>query len=98
MNQEHLLNVILGPHTSEKAMMLGESNNQITFKVLNTATKREIKAAVEKLFNVKVDNVTTVNVNGKQKRFGQTMGRRSNWKKAYVKLAEGHDINFAGAE
>ena len=89
--QERLMTVIRGPHVSEKTHIAAE-NNQIVFKVRTDATKNEIKKAVELLFEVDVENVTVVNVRGKSKRFGQTRGRRADWKKAYVKLAEGSSL------
>lgn len=98
MRQERLLKVLLGPHVSEKATRIADSDHQIVFKVLPTATKPEIKDAVESLFNVKVKQVQVANVKGKAKRHGQRLGRRQDWKKAYVCLQEGHDINFSGAE
>ncbi len=90
-HQERLLTVIRGPHLSEKSHLAAESN-QVVLKVRTDATKKEIRQAVELLFEVKVDGVTVVNVKGKEKRFGQTRGRRINWKKAYVRLAEGSNI------
>lgn len=98
MKEERLLQIILGPHVSEKTAGLGETANQVTFKVAKDATKPEIAAAVEKLFDVVVENVNVIKVKGKSKRFGRTMGKRSDWKKAYVQLAAGHDIDFIGAE
>lgn len=98
MNENRLYQVLLGPHVSEKASVCADANNQIVFKVLPSATKLEIKKAVEKLFEVKVTDVKTVNVKGKLKRYQSSIGRRSNWKKAYVTLAEGNDIDFLGAE
>lgn len=95
MNQEQLLKVLLGPVVSEKSNRVAEKNRQYVFKVMTTATKPQIKKAVEKLFNVVVDDVTVTNIKGKQKRFGQRLGRRKDWKKAYVRLGEGHDINFS---
>ncbi len=89
--QERLLTVIRGPHLSEKSHLAAESN-QVVLKVRTDATKKEIRQAVELLFEVEVDGVTVVNVKGKEKRFGQTRGRRINWKKAYVRLAEGSNI------
>jgi large subunit ribosomal protein L23 len=89
--QERLLTVIRGPHLSEKSHLAAESN-QVVLKVRTDATKKEIRQAVELLFEVEVDGVTVVNVKGKEKRFGQTRGRRVNWKKAYVRLAEGSNI------
>lgn len=90
-HQERLMTVIRGPHVSEKSHRVSEMN-QVVLKVRTDATKREIRQAVELLFEVEVDNVTVVNVNGKNKRFGQTRGRRVDWKKAYVSLAEGSQI------
>ena len=90
-HQERLMTVIRGPHMSEKSHMAAE-NNQIVLKVRTDATKSEIRQAVELLFEVQVENVTVVNVKGKNKRFGATRGRRNDWKKAYVRLAEGSDI------
>jgi large subunit ribosomal protein L23 len=98
MNQERLMKVLLGPHISEKGTMLADKHNQIVFKVIPDATKLEVKKAVENLFNVEVDNVQVVNVRGKMKRLGQNWGKRKNWKKAYVCLKEGQDIDFIGAE
>ena len=97
-HQERLMTVIRGPHLSEKAHMAAEKN-QVVLKVRTDATKTEIKQAVEFMFEVKVDNVQVVNVKGKTKRFGQTKGRRSDWKKAYVRLAEGSSLEgFLGAD
>jgi large subunit ribosomal protein L23 len=96
MSKERLMKILLSPVVSEKSAMLADRSNQFGFKVVRDATKPEIAQAVELLFNVKVQDVRTVNVNGKQKRFGGVMGRRNNWKKAYVRLQEGHDIDFAG--
>ena len=96
-HQERLMTVIRGPHLSEKSHIAAE-NNQVVFKVRHDATKSEIRQAVELLFEVDVDNVTVVNVKGKAKRFGRSLGKRSDFKKAYVRLKPGHDINFAGAE
>ncbi len=90
-HQERLMTVIRGPHLSEKSHLAAE-NNQVVLKVRTDATKKEIRQAVELLFEVEVDGVSVVNVKGKVKRFGQTRGRRNNWKKAYVRLAEGSSI------
>jgi len=98
MNQERLLQILLAPHVSEKASRIAESANQVVFKVRDDATKPEIKGAVESLFNVKVKGVTVLNVKGKMKRFGGRFGRRSGWKKAYVSLEAGHEIDFLAAE
>jgi large subunit ribosomal protein L23 len=98
INEERLLKVVLAPHVSEKATLAAESNNTVVFKVLKDANKEEIKAAVEKLFEVEVNSVRTVNVKGKTKRHGQSFGKRKDWKKAYVVLKEGQEIDFAGSE
>jgi large subunit ribosomal protein L23 len=91
---ERLHKIILAPVVSEKSTRAAEKSNQAVFKVLRDARKPEIKAAVERLFNVKVEEVRTLNVKGKSKRFGAFSGVRSDWKKAYVKLAEGQEIDF----
>ena len=91
LHQERLMTVIRGPHLSEKAHIAAE-NNQVVLKVRTDATKKEVQQAVELLFEVKVENVQVVNVKGKAKRFQQTRGRRPDWKKAYVKLADGTSI------
>ncbi|MBT8089080.1 MAG: 50S ribosomal protein L23 [Gammaproteobacteria bacterium] len=97
-HQERLMTVIRGPHLSEKSHVAAEKN-QVVLKVRTDATKKEIQQAVELLFEVKVDGVQVVNVKGKTKRFQQSKGRRSNWKKAYVKLAEGSSVEeFFGAD
>lgn len=98
MNSERLTKIILGPVVAEKATRVAENHNQVVLKVLPDANKLEIKKAVELLFETQVESVTTTNVKGKTKRTGRIMGKRSDWKKAYVKLAEGSDINFVGAE
>ena len=96
MNAERIHQIILAPMISEKASRVAEKSNQAVFKVAGDADKVEIRTAVETLFNVKVTAVRTLNVKGKNKRFGQRMGRRSDWKKAYVTLAEGSEIDFLG--
>lgn len=98
MNQERVFKVLLGPHQTEKAAILGEKYNQIVFKVAQDATKPEIKAAVEQLLNVKVEGVRVLNVKGKTKRTMRGIGRRKGFRKAYISLAEGQEIDFAGAE
>ncbi|MCU7905608.1 MAG: 50S ribosomal protein L23 [Candidatus Thiodiazotropha sp. (ex Epidulcina cf. delphinae)] len=95
MNNERLMKVLLSPVVSEKSSLAADSNRQYTFRVTTDATKREIARAVEKLFEVEVERVQVVNVKGKQKRFGNVSGRRSDWKKAYVRLKPGSDIDFA---
>lgn len=96
MNPERMYTIILGPHVSEKSTLLGENNNQYTFKVALDATKPEIKQAVESLFNVVVDDLQVLKVKGKTKRTARgKMRKRSDWKKAYVRLEAGHEIDFA---
>ena len=98
MKAEKLLMILRQPHTSEKSTVLAEKHKQFTFKVLKTATKSEIKEAVELLFNVKVKNVSVLNVKGKTKRFKNFTGKRSDWKKAYVALENNYDIDFTVTE
>lgn len=98
MNQERLLKVLLGAHVTEKSTLAADAARQFVFKVATNATKPEVKRAVEQLFEVEVEGVQMVNVKGKSKRFGRLLGKRSDFKKAYVRLKPGHDINFAGAE
>ena len=97
MNQERLLQVILAPVVSEKSTMVAEKNQQVVLRVATDATKPEIKAAVELLFNVKVAGVSTVNVKGKSKRFGRFVGKRKDWKKAYVSLVQGQEIDLTAS-
>lgn len=94
-NQERLMQVLVAPQISEKATMLAERGNQVVFIVTPDATKPEIKAAVELLFKVRVGSVQVMNLKGKAKRFGRTMGRRSDVRKAIVSLEAGQEINFA---
>ncbi len=98
MSQERLYKVLLGPVISEKASMAGDASNQVVFKVTRDAAKAEIKAAIELLFDVKVEQVRTLLTKGKTKRTKNGLGRRSDVKKAYVRLAEGQEIDFAVAE
>ncbi|MEO7464361.1 MAG: 50S ribosomal protein L23 [Nitrosospira sp.] len=95
---ERLMQVILAPQVSEKATYIAEKHNQIIFRVVQDATKAEIKAAVELMWkaqNIEVKNVQVTNIKGKEKRFGRFMGRRSNWKKAYVSIKNDQEINFS---
>lgn len=96
MNQEKLMNLLLAPRITEKTTMIGEKYRQYVFKVLKNATKSQIRQAVELMFKVEVESVQISNVKGKRKAFKQTVGTRSDWKKAYVKLKPGFDINFMG--
>lgn len=94
MNQERLMQVLLAPQISEKATYIADKFEQVVFRVASDATKPEIKAAVELLFKVEVDSVQVLNVKGKVKRFKGAVGRRKGWKKAYVSLKAGQEINF----
>ena len=98
MKEERLLQVILAPVISEKATMLADKREQVIFRVATTATKPEIKAAVELLFKVQVKAVSVLNVKGKTKRFGRFNGSRVGWKKAFVCLQPGQELNFAAGE
>ncbi|MCX7161294.1 MAG: 50S ribosomal protein L23 [Proteobacteria bacterium] len=95
---EHLMNVVLAPIVSEKSTLVADKHEQVVFRVHDAASKPEIKAAVELLFKVKVESVQVLNVKGKEKRFGRHMGKRRSWKKAYVCLAPGQEINFGALE
>jgi large subunit ribosomal protein L23 len=97
-DSNRLMKVVLAPVVSEKSTMLADRNRQYVFRVTNDATKPEIKAAVELLFKTKVEAVTVSNVKGKEKRFGRFSGRRRSWKKAFVCLAPGQEINFGATE
>lgn len=97
-SQERLMNVLFAPQISEKATYVADKHEQVIFRVASDATKPEIKAAVEMLFKVNVASVQVAIVKGKQKRFGRFMGRRKDWKKAFVCLAPGQEINFASGE
>ncbi len=97
-SQERLMNVLQAPQISEKATYVAEKHEQVIFRVDSSATKPEIKAAVELMFKVGVESVQVAVVKGKQKRFGKFMGRRKDWKKAYVCLAPGQKINFSESE
>lgn len=98
MNEERLYQVILAPVISEKATHIADRHNQVVFRVAPDATKPEVKAAVEMLFKVEVGEVKMANVKGKVKRFGRFFGRRANWKKAYVCLKPGQELNFVAGE
>ena len=97
-NAEQLMNVVLAPVVSEKSTFVADKNRQYVFRVADRATKPQIKAAIELMFKTKVDGVTVLNVRGKERRFGRMVGRRRNWKKVYVRLAAGQEINFAATE
>ncbi|CAN1571193.1 RplW Ribosomal protein L23 [Burkholderiaceae bacterium] len=95
MNDHRLMQIILAPIVTEKATFVAEKNNQVAFRVIADATKPEIKAAVELLFKVQVEDVQVLNRKGKAKRFGRFVGRRRNERKAYVSLKDGQEINLA---
>jgi len=97
VNNYQLAAVLQAPVISEKSTIAAEKDKRFVFKVLKSATKKQVKSAVEVMFNVEVDSVHVLNVKGKQKRFGRSLGQRSDWKKAYVKLKPGHDIDFSAA-
>jgi large subunit ribosomal protein L23 len=97
MSELSLMQVLQSPVVSEKSSIAADKSNRFVFKVLKTATKPQIKKAVELMFDVKVESVQVLNVKGKSKRFGRSMGKRSDWKKAYVKLKAGFDIDFSAA-
>lgn len=96
--QQRLMQVLLGPAVSEKSTMIGDKHNQYAFRVAPEANKTDVKAAVQLMFKVEVAAVQMLNVKGKQKRTGRFIGRRSGWKKAYVRLKGGQEINFAEGE
>ena len=98
MNRERLYQVLVSPIISEKSTRVADQGNQVAFEVLPDASKTEIKQAVELAFDVDVERVQVANIRGKGKRFGRTPGARSNWKKAYVRLKAGQDIDFTGGE
>ncbi|MGD8322748.1 MAG: 50S ribosomal protein L23 [Gammaproteobacteria bacterium] len=97
-HQERLMQVLLGPHVSEKSTAVAEASNQVVFKVRVDATRQQVRQAVEALFDVKVERVSIARVAGKAKRFGTMIGRRNAWKKAYVRLAPGSDLDFVGGD
>lgn len=97
MNKERLMNVLVQPHVSEKAANVADKGNQYVFRVLEDATKGEVKAAVELMFEVKVEGVNLLNRSGKTRRFKNVAGRRNGYKKAYVRLESGQSIDFTGA-
>ena len=98
MNRERIFQVLFGPHVSEKAAIVADSSNQYVFKVAADATKTEIRQSVEQLFKVKVDDVTTLKVKGKVKRNRYGFSKKPTWKKAYVRLERGQEIDFASTE
>jgi large subunit ribosomal protein L23 len=98
VNELRLMRLILGPRITEKSTRIGDAHRQVVFRVVQEATKPEIKKAVERMFKVEVDRVRVLNMKGKRKGFARREGRRSDWKKAYVTLKSGHDIDFMARE
>lgn len=98
VSEEKLFYVVVAPHVSEKSTRVADKHRQIVLEVRRDATKPVIKQAVEKMFNVQVESVSVVNVKGKSKRTGRMAGRRQDWKKAYVRLKAGQDIDFLGQQ
>ncbi len=96
MNQERIYQVLLGPHVSEKSTIIADDGNQVVFRLARDANKAEVKAAVEQLFEVKVRGVRVTTMKGKRKGLGRIRGRRSDWKKAYVSLEAGQELDFLG--
>tara|TARA_B100000029_G_C17562700_1_gene953967 strand:+ start:531 stop:842 length:312 start_codon:yes stop_codon:yes gene_type:complete len=98
IRHDQLTSILIAPHVSEKSTLLSQNSGQIAFRVRPDSNKRQIKKAVEKMFNVKVSSVKTISVKGKKKRMGMTQGRTKNWKKAYIKLEEGQNLDFMNTE
>jgi large subunit ribosomal protein L23 len=98
MSKNRLYQVLLSPRVTEKTTRIGEDSNQYVFQVIKDANKSEVKGAVEMLFDVNVESVRIVNVKGKTKSFRMRPGKRSDWKKAYVRVQEGQVIDFLGSE
>ena len=96
MNDERLMSILIAPHVSEKSTRIADASNQVAFRVRTDARKPEIRRAVEKMFNVEVESVSVLNVKGKRKGFARNRGRRPDWRKAYVRLKSGYDIDFMG--
>lgn len=97
MNDERLMSILIAPHVSEKGTRIADGSNQFTFRVRKDARKPEVRRAVEKMFNVEVESVSVLNVKGKSKGIrGRNQGRRADWRKAYVRLKRGHDIDLLG--
>ncbi|HIF19225.1 MAG TPA: 50S ribosomal protein L23 [Gammaproteobacteria bacterium] len=98
MRHDQIRTILIEPHVSEKTTLLNQENGQIAFKVRSDSNKKQIKRAVEEMFNVKVSSVKTVSVKGKKKRMGMRSGKTNDWKKAYIKLAEGQKLDFMNTE
>ena len=98
IRHDQIRTILIEPHVSEKTTLLNQNSGQIAFKVRSDSNKKQIKRAVEEMFNVKVSSVKTVSVKGKKKRMGMRSGRTNDWKKAYIKLAEGQNLDFMNTE
>ena len=98
IRHDQIRTILIEPHVSEKTTLLNQENGQIAFKVRSDSNKKQIKRAVEEMFKVKVSSVKTVSVKGKKKRMGMRSGKTNNWKKAYIKLAEGQNLDFMNTE
>ncbi len=98
IRHDQIRTILIEPHVSEKTTLLNQENGQIAFKVRSDSNKKQIKKAVEEMFNVKVSSVKTVSVKGKKKRMGMRSGKTNDWKKAYIKLAEGQNLDFMNTE
>ena len=98
IRHDQIRTILIEPHVSEKTTLLNQNSGQIAFKVRSDSNKKQIKRAVEEMFNVKVSSVKTVSVKGKKKRMGMRSGKTNNWKKAYIKLAEGQNLDFMNTE
>ena len=98
MSDERLMQILRAPRISEKSTRVADAHRQVVFEVATDARKPDIKKAVERMFSVEVDRVQVMNAKGKRKSFGRIPGRRRSWKKAYVTLKPGHDIDFMGGE
>ncbi|QCI24026.1 50S ribosomal protein L23 [Buchnera aphidicola (Macrosiphoniella sanborni)] len=96
ISEERLLKILLSPHVSEKSSLSLEKDNTIVLKVLNNSTKYEIKCAIKKIFNVEVDTIKTLKIKGKKKRQSNRIIKRSDWKKAYIKIKKGYNLDFIG--
>jgi len=98
IRHDQLRTVLIAPHVSEKSTLLSQNSGQIAFKVRADSNKKQIKKAVEEMFKVKVSSVKTISVKGKKKRMGMRQGKTKDWKKAYIKLEEGQNLDFMNTE
>ena len=98
IRHDQIRTILIEPHVSEKTTLLNQNSGQIAFKVRSDSNKQQIKRAVEEMFNVKVSSVKTVSVKGKKKRMGMRSGKTNDWKKAYIKLEEGQNLDFMNTE